>query len=82
MSPSPVSVPSPMDPASYSWEATDEEVADRYGLPIEHVIRFDLNTAPAPPHLLAELLAGGRFETSLSEYPPGDYRRLVEAATA
>jgi histidinol-phosphate aminotransferase len=80
MSPSPVSVPSPMDPASYSWEATDEEVADRYGLPIEHVIRFDLNTAPAPPHLLAELLAGGRFETSLSEYPPGDYRRLVEAA--
>jgi histidinol-phosphate aminotransferase len=80
MSPSPVSVPSPVDPASYSWEATDEQVADRYGLPIDQVVRFDLNTAPAPPRLLAELLAGGRFETSLSEYPPGDYRRLVEAA--
>ena len=80
MSPSPVSVPSPTDPASYSWEATDEEVAQRYGLPIEQVVRFDLNTSPTPPALLAELLAGGRFETILSEYPPGDYRRLVEAA--
>lgn len=80
MSPSPASVPSPTDPASYTWEATDEQVADRYGLPIERVVRFDLNTAPTPPRLVAELLAGGRFETSLSEYPPGDYRRLVEAA--
>ncbi len=80
MSPSPVSFSSPLQPASYSWEATDEGVAERYNLPLEQVIRFDLNTSPQPPHLLAELLAGGRFETSLSEYPPGDYRRLVEAA--
>ena len=80
MSPTPVSFSSPVEPASYSWEATDEGVASRYGLPIEQVVRFDLNTSPAPPRLLADLLAGGRFETSLSEYPPGDYRRLVEAA--
>ena len=80
MSPSPVSFSSPLQPASYSWEATDEGVAERYNLPLDQVVRFDLNTSPQPPHLLAELLAGGRFETSLSEYPPGDYRRLVEAA--
>lgn len=80
MSPSPVTFSSPDQPASYSWEATDEGVAERYGLPIEQVVRFDLNTSPTPPRILAELLAGGRFETSLSEYPPGDYRRLVEAA--
>lgn len=80
MSPSPVTFSSPTQPASYSWEATDEGVAARYGLPVERVVRFDLNTSPTPPALLAELLAGGRFETSLSEYPPGDYRRLVEAA--
>ncbi len=80
MSPTPVSFSSPVEPSSYSWEATDEGVASRYGLPIEQVIRFDLNTSPAPPRLLADLLAGGTFETSLSEYPPGDYRRLVEAA--
>ena len=80
MSPTPVTFTDPGQPASYSWEATDEGVAARFGIPIEQVVRFDLNTSPAPPALLAEMLAAGRFETSLSEYPPGDYRRLVEAA--
>ena len=82
MSPTPVTFSTPGRPASYSWEATDEGVAARYGIPVERVVRFDLNTSPAPPHLLAEMLAAGRFETGLSEYPPGDYRRLVEAAAA
>ncbi len=82
MSPSPVTTTSPTEPASYSWEATDEAVAERYGLPLERIIRFDLNTSPAPPRLLGEMLAAGTFETSLSEYPPGDYRRLVAAAAA
>ncbi|HEY5629335.1 MAG TPA: histidinol-phosphate transaminase [Candidatus Limnocylindrales bacterium] len=76
----PVTSADPGQPASYSWEATDEGVADRFGLPVEQVVRFDLNTSPAPPSLLGEMLAAGRFETSLSEYPPGDYRHLVEAA--
>ncbi len=82
MSPSPVTTVSPTDPASYSWEATNEGVAERYGLPVDQVVRFDLNTSPAPPRLLGEMLAAGRFSTPLSEYPPGDYRRLVEAAAA
>ncbi len=80
MTSSPFAVTDVANPASYSWEATDEGVADRFGIPLSQVIRFDLNTSPAPPDLLAEMLATGRFETSLSEYPPGDYRRLVEAA--
>jgi histidinol-phosphate aminotransferase len=70
----------PNQPASYTWEATDEEVAARYGVPIEEVVRFDLNTAPAPPELAQRVMSAGRFHTSLSEYPPADYRRLVEAA--
>ena len=80
MSPSPVSTTSPTDPATYAWEATDEGVAARFGIPVSQVLRFDLNTSPSPPEMLARLLAEGRFETRLSEYPPGDYRRLVEAA--
>lgn len=80
MSPTPVSYASPTQPASYSWEATDEAVAARYGLPLETILRFDLNTSSEPPALAAELLAAGRFESPLSEYPPSDYRRLVEAA--
>ena len=80
MSPTPVTFNSPTSPASYSWEATDEEVAARYGLDVATIVRFDLNTSPTPPALVAQLLAAGRFEAPLSEYPPTDYRRLLEAA--
>jgi histidinol-phosphate/aromatic aminotransferase/cobyric acid decarboxylase-like protein len=76
----PVTYVSPTAPASYSWEATDEAVAERYGVDIESIVRFDLNTSPEPPGLIADVLAAGRFETPLSEYPPSDYRRLVAAA--
>lgn len=72
----------PAAPASYQWEATDEEVAARYRVPIESVVRFDLNTSPTPPALVETLLARGRFEAPLSEYPPTDYRRLIDAAAA
>jgi histidinol-phosphate aminotransferase len=82
MNPTPTSMSDPTAPASYSWEATDEEVARRYGLPVESIVRFDLNTSPAAPAAVAELFATGRFETSLSEYPPSDYRQLTAAASA
>ena len=82
MSPTPVSMASPTGPATYTWEATDEQVAARYGIPIEQIVRFDLNTSPTPPDLAARILAAGRFERPLSEYPPSDYRRLVAAAAA
>ena len=39
--------------------------------PIEQVLRFDLNTSPAPPALLAGLLAAGRFETDALGVPAG-----------
>jgi histidinol-phosphate aminotransferase len=80
MSPTPTTFASPTKPASWSWEATSESVAARYGLPVERVVRFDQNTAPLPPEAVRELLAAARFEAELSEYPPSDYGRLVEAA--
>ncbi len=82
MSPTPVTFTSPIAPISYTWEATDEEVAARYGVPIERVARFDLNTSPAPPDLAVRLLAANDFGRTISEYPPSDYRRLVAAAAA
>ena len=78
----PVTFASPTKPAGWTWEATNQEVAARYGLPIEQVLRFDQNTAPAPPGAVRELLRGGEFEVALSEYPPSDYGRLVSAAAA
>jgi histidinol-phosphate aminotransferase len=80
MSPTPVTFTSPDQPASYSWEATNEEVAARYGVPLESVVRFDLNTAPAPPAIAQQVLSAGRFDMPMSEYPPADYRRLIAAA--
>ncbi len=82
MSPTPVTFATPNRPSSYTWEATDEAVAARYGVAFDDVVRFDLNTAPAPPDLAQRVMSAGRFHTSLSEYPPSDYRRLVEAAAA
>jgi histidinol-phosphate aminotransferase len=82
VSPTPVTFATPNQPASYTWEATNEEVAARYGVRIDDIVRFDLNTPPAPPELAQRVMAAGRFHVSLSEYPPADYRRLVEAAAA
>jgi histidinol-phosphate aminotransferase len=76
----PVTFASPTAPASYSWEATDEEVSARYGVALGVIIRFDLNTSPTPPAIANRILAAGRFVTPLSEYPPSDYRELIEAA--
>ena len=82
MSPTPVTFSSPTAPTSYSWEATNDEVAERYGVDPASIVRFDLNTSPTPPALVAGLLAAGRFDAPLSEYPPSDYRRLTQAAAA
>ena len=68
MSPSPFAVTSPTDPASYSWEATNESVAERFGIPVSQVLRFDLNTSPAPPAMLPGMLAANRFATTLSAH--------------
>ncbi len=76
----PVTFASPTKPAGWTWEATNAEVAARYGVPLEDVVRFDQNTAPAPPGAVAAVLAAGRFEVALSEYPPSDYGRLISAA--
>lgn len=78
----PVTFASPTKPAGWTWEATNAEVASRYGVPIEQVVRFDQNTAPSPPGRVLEVLAAGRFEVALSEYPPSDYGRLIDAAAA
>jgi histidinol-phosphate aminotransferase len=80
MNPTPVTTTPPGMPAAYAWEATDEAIAARYGLALDEIVRFDLNTLPATPGYVFEILAAGRFETPLADYPPGDYGRLVAAA--
>ncbi|MCI0344400.1 MAG: histidinol-phosphate aminotransferase family protein [Chloroflexi bacterium] len=82
MSPTPATFASPIKPSSWSWEATNEEISARYGVPIERIVRFDTNTSPMPPASVAAILAAGHWDVPVSEYPPSDYARLVEAAAA
>jgi histidinol-phosphate aminotransferase len=80
MSPTPATMAVPTASTAYAWEATDEQVAERYGVPAGRIVRFDLNTSPAPPDVALRLLRAGEFGRAISEYPPADYRELVEAA--
>ena len=80
MSPTPDTFANPTQPTAYAWEATDEQVSARYGIPLDQVIRFDLNTSAAPPDFALAFLAGGDFGRAISEYPPSDYGALTAAA--
>lgn len=63
----------------YTWEPPDRVIAARYGVDPASILRFDLNTSPAPPGFLAEALSGP-FDPSLNEYPDNTYAELAEAA--
>ena len=70
----------PAPPAGYAWEATDDQVSERYGVDPSAIVRFDLNTCPAPPDAALRALRSGAYGRPISEYPPSDYRDLVAAA--
>jgi len=80
MSQAPAAQAAPATPLGYAWEATDQQVSARYGVAVSAIVRFDLNTSPAPPDLALRLLRAGAFGRPISEYPPSDYRDLVAAA--
>jgi histidinol-phosphate aminotransferase len=65
----------------YTWEPPDRVIAARYGLATADILRFDTNTSPAPPTLVAAALAGP-WEPGLNEYPDSTYADLAEAAAA
>jgi histidinol-phosphate aminotransferase len=63
----------------YVWAPTSEAIAERHGLRVEQILRFDQNTPPfagVPQIPLAESFA------RLNDYPDGSYRDLREAAAA
>lgn len=80
MTSTPLASVTPAVPPGYAWEATDEQVSERFGVPLSAILRFDLNTSPAPPDLAVRVLRDGIYGRPISEYPPSDYRDLVSAA--
>jgi histidinol-phosphate aminotransferase len=65
------------DFAPYVWARTASEVAERQGLPLAEVLRFDANVPPLPGVPRVPL---GESFAALNEYPEGTYRDLREAA--
>lgn len=65
----------------YTWEPSNAAIAARYGLRPQDILRFDTNTSPAPPALVAEVLARP-FDPPLNEYPDSEYAALAAAAAA
>jgi histidinol-phosphate aminotransferase len=63
----------------YTWEPSNRVIAARYGLRPEDILRFDTNTSPTAPDLVADVLARP-FDPPLNEYPDSLYQDLTEAA--
>lgn len=62
----------------YVWQPTNAEIAQRFDLAPNRIVRFDQNTSPYPtdwaPTVAAETLTG------LNEYPAASYKPLRHAA--
>ena len=75
----PQAIPLPEEFAPYAWARSATEVAQRHGLRVEQVLKFDQNTPPLPGVPRIPL---ARSFARLNDYPDGQYRELREAAAA
>ncbi len=64
-----------LDP--YVWEISSTEVAARFGIPVEQVVRFDTNTSPFAPIHLERVLGDFGATMPLNEYPDTSYGPIV-----
>jgi len=67
-----------MTTQQYVWQPTSAEIAERFGLSLDRVVRFDQNTAPGATDWAVPL--SDATLRSLNEYPAASYRPLREAA--
>jgi len=62
----------------YRWQPTTEEIAARFGLRVDDVVRFDHNTSPFTTDWAASIVAP--IAIHLNEYPGASYAPLRAAA--
>lgn len=63
----------------YSWETPTHEVAAKYGLKPESIIRMDLNTSPFQPKRWLASLSRNIQKIPVHLYPDASYQRLRQA---
>lgn len=68
-----------LDLEPYAWEASSEAIAQRHGLRVDDVLRFDLNTSPFLPEAWAASLDRAKVETRPNEYFDTAYAELATA---
>src|SRR5215831_5140258 len=66
-----------LDLEPYVWELSSEAVAARHGMPVEDVLRFDLNTSPFPPGPWDAAMELARREALPNEYFDTGYAELA-----
>ncbi|MCS7133737.1 MAG: histidinol-phosphate transaminase [Candidatus Caldarchaeum sp.] len=65
----------------YSWEISSREIAERYGLRVEDVVRMDLNTSPYVPKKWLNILAKKLPNISVNLYPDTSYLSFRQAVS-
>ena len=65
----------------YAWEESNEEIAGKYGLGLNEVIRFDMNTSPFILGAVKQA-ASNLSRTEFNEYPLPSYETLVNAVSS
>lgn len=68
-----------LDLEPYAWEASSAAIAQRHGLRVADVLRFDLNTSPFLPGAWAASLDRAGVETRPNEYFDTAYAELAAA---
>jgi histidinol-phosphate aminotransferase len=67
-----------MTATRYVWQPTSAEIAERFGIDRDRVVRFDQNTSPDPTDWTVPLATAALSD--LNEYPAAAYRPLRESA--
>ena len=67
-----------MSVPTYRWQPTTAQIAERFGLPVSAVVRFDHNTSPFTTDWAPAMVAP--MARQLNEYPGASYADLRSAA--
>lgn len=67
-----------MTAPKYKWQPSSEDIAERFGISVDRVVRFDQNTSPFSTDWAPSIVAP--MARTLNEYPAASYLPLREAA--
>lgn len=67
---------------AYAWETPTYEIAEKYGLRVQDVVRLDTNTSPFKPEAALSDLARELRKVDVNQYPDTSYHGLLEGISS